>query len=156
MCRATSNTSWMPAYENGNPEIGDAVDIELAAGWQGEPQKLTKALLECGGSDASGFIEEIPDNPGRYQIHDLYDHAPEYVRKRFDRESARQAQGKTLSEIRAEAGRKGGKARKQTEANGSHLLSFAKQTEANGSKRLANGTPPAPAPAPLRSRSQYR
>jgi hypothetical protein len=139
---------WIPCYENGNPEIGDSVDIELAAGWVGEPGKLCRALLECGGTGAAGFIEEIPGKPERYQIHDLYDHAPEYVRKRFDREAARQAQGKTLSEIRAEAGRRGGKAKgKQTEANGDHLLS-AKQTEANGSKRLANGTPPAPAPAP--------
>src|SRR5208282_4040302 len=94
---------WTPAYDNGNPEIGDSVDIELAAGWVGEPGKLCKALLDCGGKHANGFIEEVPEKPGCYQIHDLYDHAPDYVRKRFGREQERQKSGKTISDIRREA-----------------------------------------------------
>ena len=64
------------------------------------------STLTCGGDRKAGFIEEIPNEPRRFQVHDLYDHCPEYVRKRMDRELARQQTGKTLSELRAEAGRR--------------------------------------------------
>ena len=41
---ATSELIWEVAYECGNPIIGDATDIELAADWHGEPEKLCQAL----------------------------------------------------------------------------------------------------------------
>jgi hypothetical protein len=98
---------WSVCYEAGDPEIGDAVDIEAAAGWDGEPGKLCKALLECGGKGRVGFIEPTAADPERFQVHDLYDHCPEYVKKRVERELARTARGKTLSELRREAGKRG-------------------------------------------------
>ena len=148
---------WEVAYECGKPEIGDAADVELAADWQGEPGKLCQALLQCGGKGHAGFIEDIPGEPGRYQVHDLYDHAPEYVRKRVDRELARQRIGKTLSEIRAEAGRRGAAA-KWTDgnrlANGDTCHNEDGKRMANDGKRLANGTPPVA--LPYRSRTQKK
>lgn len=72
---------WQPAYESGNAVIGDAVDVEIAADWQGESGKLAAALLKC------RFIEETGD--GRLQIHDLHANAPEYVRQRWSRELLR-------------------------------------------------------------------
>jgi hypothetical protein len=139
---------WETAYECGDPSIGDALDVELVAGWDGASGALCKAMLECGGTGRAGFIEECREAPGRYEVHDLYDHCPEYVRKRMDREAARRAVGKTLSEVRAEAARKRWDKPEQTDANGSHLQPDAMQTDASGCKRHANGTPPAPAPAP--------
>jgi hypothetical protein len=149
---------WDTAYENGEPLIGDATDVALACDFPGDAAELVQALLACGGDSRTGFIEESPSCPGTYQVHDLYDHAPEYVRKRFDREAARKAAGKTLSEIRAEAAAKRWKSRAtvlQTDASGSHLQTLAMQTDANGCNCPANGcncpangTPPAPAPAP--------
>ena len=136
---------WEVGYENGDPVLGDDEAVEAAAKYPGEPGQLFKALLTCGGQGKAGFIEEVPDEAGQYQIHDLYHHAPDYVRKRWERELERTRKGTTISEMRAEAGRKGGRSkRKQAEANGGHLLqnpSKRKQTE-------ANGLPPAPAPAP--------
>lgn len=79
---------WETAYECGDPYIGDETDVALAADWPGDPQVLTAALLTCGGSGRSGFLEPAEGRDG-YQIHDLYDHAPDYVQKRRMRELAR-------------------------------------------------------------------
>ena len=74
---------WEVAYESGNAVLGDSVDVELAAGWIGEPGLLCRALAECGGKLRSGLIEEVGD--GIWQVHDLLDHAPEYVDSRRKR-----------------------------------------------------------------------
>lgn len=130
---------WMVAYENGDPVVGDALDVELAAGWPGERGALCRALVEV------RFLDVLDE--GRYGIHDLFDHAPEYVIRRAAREAARRENGLTLSEVRAAAGKKGGlasgAARKQAEANDSNCPPFASRHEANGAT-------PAPAPAPTR------
>lgn len=83
---------WEVAYENGDDVIGSEAAVEAAAEYPGAPGKLFKALMECGG-DKAGFIEKTPLRKGCYSIHDLYDHAPEYVKKRFSREAERK--GKT-------------------------------------------------------------
>lgn len=92
---------WETAYETGNPVIGDEVDVELAADWPGEPGKLAAALLNCGGEGRTGFIEEVVTdcnalNNGlrnsvtkTFQVHDLFDHAPEYVTHRRTKEVER-------------------------------------------------------------------
>lgn len=72
---------WETAYQNGEPSIGDAVDVELAAGWTGVDGELSAALLGAGGNGRAGFIEEI--EPGRYGIHDLFDHAPRKVVRQY-------------------------------------------------------------------------
>ena len=130
---------WDAAYENGNPVIGDAKLIEATADYPGEPGKLCAALLECGGTSQVGFIEPVDGESGRFQIHDLYDHAPEYVKRRMEREMEREAKGVTLKELRATAGRLGGSKRKQT----------ADTCLANGSKRKQTAQLPLPLPLPL-------
>lgn len=87
---------WGVAYEYGDPYLGDRIDVEAAAQWTGEPGVLTRALLECGG-DGAGFIEAVADRPDRYQVHDLWDHAPDYVRRRRERELERRQKGMTLA-----------------------------------------------------------
>lgn len=128
---------WATAYENANETIGDAFDVEIAARWRGPPGELVKALLEAGGDGRAGFIEPVPERAGWYRIHDFWDHAPDYVRRRAEREGEREARGQTLSEIRAEAGRKGALKRWGKESDGNRMAS---------EKQVA--TTPAPAPSP--------
>jgi hypothetical protein len=73
---------WSTTYETGSAYLGDEVDVELAAGWTGDPGALCSALLLCGGK-TQGLIEEV--EPGIYQVHDLLDHAPDYVGDRAKR-----------------------------------------------------------------------
>jgi hypothetical protein len=125
--------------------LGDADDVEAAAQWTGEPGELARALLVAGGAGSSGFIDELPDWPGHFECHDLYDHAPEYVRKRFDREEARKAMGLSIREQRAAAGRASGEKRRQ-------MADACRQAEANGEQTAimwsTDGTTPSPSPSP--------
>lgn len=79
---------WEVAYECGDPVIGSAEAIEAAAEYPGPPGKLFAALLGCGGKRA-GFIEKVDGAEDCYQVHDLYDHCPEYVQSRAAREAER-------------------------------------------------------------------
>ncbi len=136
---------WGQCYESGEDYLGEMVDVEAAAQWTGAPGALLDALLGAGGEGNPGFIDELPDRPGHYRCHDLYDHAPEYVRKRMDREAQRRAAGVTLRDIRAAAGRASGAARRQTADDGRHPGTNVEQVS---NKCSTNGTTPAPAPAP--------
>src|SRR5688572_21354670 len=80
---------WEAAYESGDAVIGDDMVVEATASRHGEPGKLVHALSVCGGADRAGFIERRPD--GRWAVHDLFDHCPDYVKKRASRESERRA-----------------------------------------------------------------
>lgn len=68
---------WLAAYEAADPFIGSAADIADAAGWSGEPGALAALLVECGLLDALG--------PDAFAVHDLWQHAPDYVRLRWRR-----------------------------------------------------------------------
>jgi hypothetical protein len=141
---------WEKCYINGEAYLGDVVDVEAAAQWPGENGALCKALLNAGGDGNAGFIEEVEDRPGHFQCHDLFDHAPAYVGKRMARELKRIETGKTLTQIRAEAGSLGGKqtGSKRT-ANGQQAGSKVK---ASGQQIATTPAPaPAPAPAPLKN-----
>ena len=158
---------WAVAYENGDERIGDTLDVENAARWRGQPGMLTRALYEAGG-ETSGFIEETPGQPGRYQIHDFWTHAPDYVRRRREREDARVQKGESLSEARARAGKRGAAARHglasdlllpgielepKANTHAELLTTDLSGDEQLSGKRLANVLTPAPAPAPAPSSS---
>ena len=96
IARGALETLWDTAYENGEPYLGDGRAVELAAEWEGEPGALLKALLEAGGDGSPGFVEEV--SPGRYAVHDLWDHAPDYVRKRRQRELHRRDTGRRFAD----------------------------------------------------------
>ena len=76
---------WEVAYEAGNAVLGDSLDVELAAGWVGDEGALTRGLMTCGGSTRAGLIEETEPGSGVFQVHDLLDHAPDYVENRRKR-----------------------------------------------------------------------
>jgi len=132
VARGSLELVWEVAYENGDDNLGSAADVEQAACWRGRPGRLVAALVKAGFLDRDGRT---------YRVHDLYDHAPEYVRKRMDREEARRAAGRTLSQVRAEAAGKRWARSKHADASGESVAAACN----------ANGTPPAPAPTPAPS-----
>jgi hypothetical protein len=101
-------TMWSAAYDRLDDMIGDAEDVEATCRWRGQPGELAMWLADC------GFIEER--EPGIYYVHDLWDHAPEAVKKRLKGELQRRASGKTISDLRSESGRQG--RQKQLEKQG--------------------------------------
>lgn len=153
LARGALELMWDVAYENGDEYLGGASDVEAAARWEGEPGALVKALLGSGGDGNAGFIEEIPDRPGHYRIHDLFENSPEYVQKRMVRELERKQRGVTISDLRREAGKRGRAAQlsRQTAANVEQTADTCSELGTNvgqvsGNCR-ANGDTPAPAPA---------
>jgi hypothetical protein len=68
---------WHRGYQIGNPVIGDALDVESAAEYPGEPGRFAEAAHEA------GFLDRTGD--GAFAIHDLFDHAPTYAKKRMHR-----------------------------------------------------------------------
>jgi hypothetical protein len=144
---------WDAAYEFGE-DIGDDVDVEINAGWTGEPGVLCNAMAACAGVGREGFIEPNPDKPGQWRVHDLYDHAPKYVQKRMEREAERLKRGQTITDIRRTAAKEMHKRKqaKQADANGIHL-----QTDADKGEQMdASGRTPSPAPSPSPSTSSLR
>ena len=166
---------WQSRGEELTDFLGDAVDIAMICEWGGEPAILVNALRDCGGRGEAGLIEETESGSGLYKVHDFWDHPPDYVKKRLKREMAREAEGTTLSEIRAAAGRKGAASsrahRITSPANGGQTAdvcytdnSVAAQTSgqlpANGGQTAADpgqpsgkSLPSPPAPLPLPSLS---
>lgn len=119
LARGSLELMWEVSYESGDPRLGDAEGVEAAARWRGEPGVLFAALRDSGGPGRQGFVE--PDELGEaWLVHDLFDHAPDYVRKRARREDQRRASGQSLA---------------------------AERRSVTG-QCPPNGNPPAPAPAP--------
>ena len=148
LARGALELIWDAAYENGDPLLGDADDVEGAARWRGPSGALCEALLAAGGQNHAGFIEEVDGRPGQYQVHDLFDHAPDYVERRAKREAERQAKGKTISDLRREAATVRWAREKQTADT---CMTGAAACTANADGCNANVATPAPAPAPLKT-----
>jgi hypothetical protein len=135
---------WEVGYECGQAFLGDELDVELAAQYPGPKGKLFCALLKC------RFIDKVD---GGYEIHDLFDHAPDYVQRRMRRELERQQKGLDISELRRQAARS--RWFKQGDVIDHQPDPTDNPADANGCKRQtlaswqdANGATPAPAPAP--------
>lgn len=77
---------WHVAYECGDARIGTSADVETLACWRGKKGACVAALVAAGFLDFDAETEE-------YAVHDLDDHAPDYVRKRRQREDKRRTNG---------------------------------------------------------------
>jgi len=106
--RGSLELVWEVAYESGDAVIGGPDEIEAAAYWRGRKGVLFAAMRDAGLSTGRvGFIEPDPDKLGVWQVHDLWDHAPDYVRKRWKREQERRGKGSaTEAERRAVTGQR--------------------------------------------------
>lgn len=134
LARGVLELLWESCYASGNPSVGDAVSLEAVADWRGKAGVLAQALSECRFLDSTA----LPDGRTVFEVHDLEDHAPDYVLKRWERERKRQEAGQTIRSVRQEAARAKWM---QTDATDRRLQ--------NGVSHLqANVLPPAPAPAP--------
>lgn len=92
---------WEAAYASGDPIIGDVEAVEELADWRGPRGELASAMVHAGFLD----VHPAADGGQVHVVHDLEDHAPDYVIKRWQREADRRKQGKTLREVRQEAAR---------------------------------------------------
>jgi hypothetical protein len=81
---------WEVCYEHGNDFLGDVRDVELAAMFTGKPGTLCQALLDCG-LPGAGLIEYADQSHTTFKCHDLYENAPDYVRKRKRRAELRKS-----------------------------------------------------------------
>lgn len=80
IARGSLELMWDGANECGDPTFKDKEEVELSCGWEGEPNVLYEHLVEC------GFIDEWNDV---IEIHDFWDHAPDYVFRRAAKEKER-------------------------------------------------------------------
>ena len=147
---------WESAYERGEPHLGDAIDVELAADWPGEKGELARALVDCGGDGLPGFLVE---EDGAFRVHDLFDHAPDYVRKRRIREierltavpynvlaEAHRAAHLDLDRPGVEALRQGTAPFIQIDDKNGAVYVDPRISGAKKAKKDLNGTPPTPTP----------
>jgi hypothetical protein len=81
---------WHAAHELAGEPIGDARNVELLARWAGEPGVFAAALHRL------RFLDDEGGATPCFQVHDLYDHAPEAVKKRIDRAAVRRELGVTM------------------------------------------------------------
>ena len=149
LARGVLELIWDTCYEAGDAFLGDEYDVASAAQWQGDPDILVKALWSAGGEGRSGFIDDCPDEPGQYECHNLWDHAPDYVRRRYEREQARKAKGITLREQKVAAGIASGVSRR---TDVQHMATDDEQMtnrcSTDGNNCPADDTTPSPSPSP--------
>jgi hypothetical protein len=95
---------WHACWDACDPIVGTAEDVEDVTFWRGERGALVGALLDA------GFID-YDTSANVYSVHDFADHAPDYVKKRIARESAKHA---------ANGGRPADKRTPHIQTNGGH------------------------------------
>lgn len=89
-CRGYLDCMWEHGYQTGDPLLGDAIDVATAADHPDESDRFANAALEA------GFLEI--NSSGQFVIHDLYDHAPDYVKKRMKRKGTAPNGGQTAGD----------------------------------------------------------
>ena len=71
---------WQTGYALASDAIGDAVDVEVASQWPGEPGRWHAVLV------AEGWLDV--DESMTSHIHDFWEHAPQYVERKRSRLNA--------------------------------------------------------------------
>lgn len=133
---------WRRAYQMGNPFLGDALDVEAAAIYGGEPGKFAAACLDA------GFLDQTD---GGFLVHDLYQHAPEWAKKRLQRNGFGPAAGRTRGGESGEAADKrpgkvtGGRTR-GGESDPTAAARRTKQKEQRGENKEEKPPPQTPPP----------
>ena len=81
IARGTLELLWEAAYEVADSYIGTPTDIAEAVDWDGPPMARVDLLKTC------GFLDDVG---AQYVVHDLWAHAPKFVRLRWTREHPRE------------------------------------------------------------------
>ncbi len=90
---------WSVAYESGRPIIGNSEDIEIAAEWPGNPGEFFGAMRD------GRWIDSVDGADDLWEIHDLLENAPDYVRKRASRDRSQKTKGLANSGSEGESGK---------------------------------------------------
>lgn len=135
--RAFLEFIWDSANESGDPYFDDEENLEAVAEWAGQPKKLAGLLIDC------GFVDEIEG--GGIEIHNFWDHCPDYVRKRFRRESERK--GKTAPKCR-QSRVNTAQWRDETGQVPDNDRTDSSQSPVSDRTKAATGSPPTPTPTP--------
>lgn len=86
-------TMWHVSYESGSAKLGKSEDVELAAEWPGQAGLFFEAVR-------SDWLDEFE---GEFYVHDLNDHAPDYVRKKLERRRNKYLEKETAANVRRSA-----------------------------------------------------
>jgi hypothetical protein len=134
---------WDSAYQNGDAYIGDQTDVELEAGWTGDTGVLCKAFVECGGV-GPGFIDAREDGL-TFDVHDLFDHAPEYVKSRWRMERKRREAGARVRKEKESLGTVSNSSEQSGKGYASPAPAPVREDKTNNSPGAADAAPVAPA-----------
>ncbi len=126
VARGVLELIWESAYASGDPFVGDVDTLESIADWRGERGGLARALYAGG----DGFLDIGPDG---YYVHDLEDHAPDYVLKRWERERQRKEKGATIRSLRQAAARASWTVRNASDQASVHATDEHLQSKCNAS-----------------------
>lgn len=77
IARGSLELIWDSSHEVLDPLLGTVRDVEELACWKGRKGVLAQALID------SGFLDQAPD--GALSVHDYWENAPDYVKKRASR-----------------------------------------------------------------------
>lgn len=127
---------WMTCYESGDDRVGSAADIAYTIGWTDRRIDIAAAMLDA------GFLDRDETTPDGFLVHDLLDHAPDYVIKRWRRERERCERG----------------AHKRHERAAVRPVTAERRT-VTAERRTVTSTPspaPAPTPTPALERERHR
>lgn len=89
-------TLWYVCGETCDDRVGAAEDVAFALKWDDKRIDIACVLHE------SGFLD--CDDAGSYTVHDFWDHCPQYIKRRREREDSRRADG-SATKARLASGR---------------------------------------------------
>ena len=81
--RGLLETMWDVCHECGDTSFPSAEHVEAAAEWWGD----SGAFVAIISADGTNFVDRMQD--GSYEVHDYWDHCPDYVKSRLRQERLR-------------------------------------------------------------------
>lgn len=132
---------WQAAYSSCSPVLRSRAAIEITAGWVGEKGVFAEAVLD----PLHNFVDARED--GQFLIHDFWEHAPDYVKKRQQRADERKLK---LVKRRAKKTYSGGQRRTTADNGGFCPPGQPNRTEPNPTQgnKADPPDPPLPPKAP--------
>lgn len=82
---------WDACHESGVPIFRSGEHVEAVCDWAGDPNSLAGPLVEV------GFLDAMEN--GELQVHDYWDHAPDYVKSRRRQEEKRKESSRQFERV---------------------------------------------------------
>jgi hypothetical protein len=129
--------------EDGDLTDFDALDLALAAGWEGDPDTFVKALEDCGPGQRDGFIANVD---GRRVLHDWHDYAGKLVDRRVKDRERKKAQREKSDDGPPDVQRTSDGTPAVQNRTVQNLTSSSSRTRSDKATRLPDGWTPQPEP----------